>query len=134
MVLRGSVCGCGSPLTPGAVIDRTAPPTGRCWAVEQERVFIQVVRQVLLRRRVVLVPVSSFDLAWLILVRTGDSVDGGERLVEVVGEWVGGGDGVVAGLDFDGAVAAGGVDETFDAPAGEVFDPAGDFVRSFAGS
>jgi hypothetical protein len=41
---------------------------------------------------------------WLKLVRTfGDRGDG---CAEVVGEWLGGGDGVVAGLDFDGAVRA----------------------------
>jgi hypothetical protein len=32
---------------------------------------------------------------------------------------------VFAGLDLDGAVAAGGGDEAFDAPGGDVLDPAG---------
>jgi hypothetical protein len=63
---------------------------------------------------------------WLKLVRTfGDRGDGG---AEVVGEWVGGGDGVVAGLDFDGAVAAGGADESSDRPASAVFDPAAGYL------
>jgi hypothetical protein len=39
---------------------------------------------------------------------------------------VGGGDGVLAGLDLDGAVAAGGLDELADGPAGLVLDPAAD--------
>jgi hypothetical protein len=38
-------------------------------------------------------------------------VDAVEGAAEVAGQGVGGGDGVVAGLDFDGAVAAGGADE-----------------------
>ena len=42
------------------------------------------------------------------------------------GQGVGGGDDVVAGLDLDGAVAAGGVDELADRPAGLVLDPAAD--------
>src|SRR6266516_2840129 len=46
------------------------------------------------------------------------AVDGVEGLAEVVGEGVGGGDDVVAGLDLDGAVAAGGLDELADGPAG----------------
>ena len=49
-----------------------------------------------------------------------------EGLAEVVGEGVGGGDGVLAGLDLDGAVAAGGPDELPDGPAGLVLDPAAD--------
>jgi len=45
-------------------------------------------------------------------VRTWAGVaDLGQGLLEVVGEGVGGGDGVRAGLDGDGAVAAGGADE-----------------------
>jgi hypothetical protein len=42
------------------------------------------------------------------------SADGFEGLVEIVREGVGGGDDVVAGLDFDGAVAAGCLDEFAD--------------------
>jgi hypothetical protein len=38
-------------------------------------------------------------------------VDGVEGLAEIVGERVGGGDGLPTGLDLDGAVAAGGADE-----------------------
>jgi hypothetical protein len=49
-----------------------------------------------------------------------------EGLAEVVGEGGGGGDGVRAGLNFDGAVAAGGLDEFADGPAGLVLDPAAD--------
>src|SRR6266536_515427 len=52
-----------------------------------------------------------------------DPVEGG---VEVFGQEVGCGDGVVAGLDFDGAVAAGGADELADAPAGAALNPAAD--------
>jgi len=38
-------------------------------------------------------------------------VDGAEGLAEVVGDRVGGGDGLPSGLDLNGAVAAGGLDE-----------------------
>jgi hypothetical protein len=57
-------------------------------------------------------------LSWARLVRksvgAGDCFEG---LAEVGGQWVGDGDGVVAGLDLDGAVAAGGADELADGPA-----------------
>lgn len=56
------------------------------------------------------------------LVRAVDGVEGG---LEVVGHGVGGGDGVFAGLDVDGAVAARGGDEALDGPAGGVLDPSG---------
>jgi hypothetical protein len=60
-------------------------------------------------------------------VRTWAGVaDLGQGLLEVVGEGVGGGDGVRAGLDGDGAVAAGGADEFPDAPAGGGLDPVAD--------
>jgi hypothetical protein len=49
-----------------------------------------------------------------------------EGCPEVVGQGVGGGDGVRPGLDLDGAVAAGGLDELADGPAGLVLDPAAD--------
>ena len=50
--------------------------------------------------------------SWLKLVRTSTAGgDGFEGLAEVVGEGVGGGDGLSSGLDLDGAVAAGGLDE-----------------------
>ena len=50
--------------------------------------------------------------SWLKLVHTLAAADYGfEGLAEVVGEGVGGGDDVLAGLDLDGAVAAGGFDE-----------------------
>jgi hypothetical protein len=49
-----------------------------------------------------------------------------EGYSEVGGQGVGGGDGVRAGLDLDGAVDAGGLDEFADGPAGLVLDPAAD--------
>jgi hypothetical protein len=52
-------------------------------------------------------------------------VDGVEGLAEVVRDGVGGGD-VVAGLDLDSAVAAGGAKELADGPAGLALDPARD--------
>jgi hypothetical protein len=60
------------------------------------------------------------------LVRTRVAVDAVEGLTEVGGQGVGGGDGVVAGLDFDRAVAAGGADGLADRPARLVLDPAAD--------
>ena len=55
-------------------------------------------------------PVSA--PSWAILVRkSAIGVDGVEGLTEIVGERVGGGDGLPTGLDLDGAVAAGGADE-----------------------
>ena len=57
-------------------------------------------------------PCRSIDLSWAILVRkSAIGVDGVEGLAEIVGERVGGGDGLPTGLDLDGAVAAGGADE-----------------------
>jgi hypothetical protein len=53
-------------------------------------------------------------------------VDGAEGLAEVVGDWIGGGQDVLAGLDLDLAVAAGGLDELPDRPAGLRLDPAAD--------
>jgi hypothetical protein len=48
-------------------------------------------------------------------VRTAPGVvDLGEGCVEVVREGVGGDDGVAAGLDLNGSVAAGGLDEFAD--------------------
>ena len=44
--------------------------------------------------------------------------DGFEGLPEVVGQGIGGGDGLPSGLDLDGAVAAGCLDEFPDRPAG----------------
>ena len=64
-------------------------------------------------------------LTWAILVRTfgaGALVSAWRMLV---GEGVGGGEGVVAGLDGDAAVAAQGLDELLDRPAGLAFEPAG---------
>jgi hypothetical protein len=46
------------------------------------------------------------------LVRSGIVVDAAEGLVYVSGQWVGGGDDVVSGLDLDGAVGAGSADES----------------------
>jgi hypothetical protein len=48
------------------------------------------------------------------LVRRLAGIDGVDGLARVVGEGAGGGDGVRAGLDLDGAVAAGGLDELAD--------------------
>jgi hypothetical protein len=45
------------------------------------------------------------------LVCTCTPVDVVEGVAQVGGQWIGGGDGVGSGLDFDGAVAAGGADE-----------------------
>jgi hypothetical protein len=62
--------------------------------------------------------------SWLNLVRRlAGLVDRFEGLAQVAGEGVGGGDGVRPGLDLDGAVAAGGLDEFADGPAGLVLDP-----------
>ena len=46
--------------------------------------------------------------------KSAGAFDRFEGLAEVVGDSVGGGDGVRAGLDLDGAVAAGGTDELAD--------------------
>src|SRR5262250_800223 len=68
-----------------------------------------------------------YDLSWLKLVRkSAGVVDGVEGLAEVVRGGVGGGDGLLAGLDLDLAVAAGGLDELPDRPAGSRLDPAAD--------
>jgi hypothetical protein len=48
------------------------------------------------------------------LARRLAGVDGVDGLAQVVGEGAGGNDGVRAGLDLDGAVAAGGLDELAD--------------------
>ena len=53
-------------------------------------------------------------------------MDAVEDVAEVIGQGVGCGDGVVAGLDLDGAVAAGGADELPDRPARPGFDSAAD--------
>ena len=52
-----------------------------------------------------------------------------EGCPEVGWQGIGGGDGVRPGLDLDGAVAAGGLDESADGPAGLVLDPAADRQR-----
>ena len=64
---------------------------------------------------------------WAKLVRT--LVDRGERLADVVGQGVFGGQGVAAGVDLDGAVAAEGADEFLDRPAGPGLDAVGDRQR-----
>jgi hypothetical protein len=46
----------------------------------------------------------ALDPTWAKLVRT--LVDGGQRLANLVGQGVFGGEGVAAGVDLDGAVAA----------------------------
>ena len=55
-----------------------------------------------------------------------------EGYSEVGGQGVGGGDGVLADLDLDCAVAAGCLDDLADGPAGLVLDPAADRQRSGA--
>jgi hypothetical protein len=54
------------------------------------------------------------------------AVDLGQRVAEVVGQWVGGGEGLASGFDLHGAVAAGGADEFLDAPVGLVLDVVAD--------
>ena len=54
------------------------------------------------------------NLTSLKLVRTQIVVDAVEGVAEVVVEGVGGGDDVGSGLDFDGLVAAGGLNELAD--------------------
>jgi hypothetical protein len=55
---------------------------------------------------------------------SGAGVDGFDGLAQVVGQRVGGGDDVVAGMDLDGAVSAGGLDELADRSARPMLDPA----------
>ena len=45
---------------------------------------------------------------------------------DVVGQRVGGGDDLIAGLDFDGVVAAQAGDQFLDRPGGAPLEPAGD--------
>src|SRR3954470_9229229 len=61
-------------------------------------------------------------LSWANLVRPGIAVNGGQGQIEVVREGVGGGDGVGAGLNFDGAVAAGRLGALFFWPSWSGFD------------
>jgi hypothetical protein len=63
-------------------------------------------------------------LTFIKLVRT--SVDFGKGFSEVVGCAFGGGEGLAAGLDGDGAVAAGGAGKFLDAPAGLGLDSMAD--------
>src|SRR5690349_12771926 len=56
------------------------------------------------------------------LVRTNQAGDVRERVSEVVGDGVGGGDELLACADLNGAVAAGGAHEAADRPAGAVLD------------
>ena len=53
-------------------------------------------------------------------------VDRGERLADVVGRGVFGGQGVASGVDLDGSVAAEGADEFLDRPSSPGFDAVGD--------
>jgi len=60
-------------------------------------------------------------------VRRGSGAGNGlEGLPEVAGEGIGGGDGLPSGLDLNGAVSAGCLDELPDRPAGLRLDPAAD--------
>src|SRR6476659_7374506 len=63
------------------------------------------------------------------LVRTFRLGDQVERLAEIGREWVLGGEDLQAGADLDGAVAAGGVYEPADRPAGALLDQAADRER-----
>jgi hypothetical protein len=56
-------------------------------------------------------------------------IDRFDGLAEVAGEGISGDNSVWAGLDLDGAVAAGGLDELADGPAGLVLDPPADRER-----
>jgi hypothetical protein len=57
---------------------------------------------------------GSSSLSWARSVRTCSAVNVVDGLAEVVGERLGRGDGVRAGLDLDGAAAAGGLHELAD--------------------
>ncbi len=57
---------------------------------------------------------KGYDLTCDNLVRACRVVDRIDGLAQVVGDGVGGGDGVRSGLDLDGAVAAGCLDESAD--------------------
>lgn len=59
-------------------------------------------------------------------MRSRLAVDGVKGFTHAIGECVGGGDDVRVGLDLDGPVAAGGLDELADRPAGLALDPAAD--------
>jgi hypothetical protein len=80
--------------------------------------------------RIILDVFTGIAPGWLKLVHTvrTDSDQGG---AEVVGSGVGGGEGLVACLDFHGAVAAGGADEFLDAPTA-FFTPGRHGTRSSA--
>jgi hypothetical protein len=67
--------------------------------------------------------------SWLKLVRTSAAGYGFQGVAEVVGQGVSGGDGLPSGLDLDGAVAVGGLDEFPDRPACLCFDPPADGQR-----
>jgi hypothetical protein len=73
--------------------------------------FLPVASEIVCRRFTRAAP------SWAKLVHTG-AADLGQRVAEVVGLWVGGGEGLASGFDLHGAVAAGGADEFLDAPAG----------------
>lgn len=68
--------------------------------------------------------VGATDLSWLKLVPRWPA-DLVERCADVFGYGLFCGEGVVAGVDLDGAVAAEGLDESADGPAGEVLDALG---------
>jgi hypothetical protein len=69
----------------------------------------------------------GYHLSWAILVRKSVVAVGGvEGLAEVVGEGAVSGDGLPSGLDLDGAVSAGCLDEFSDRPACRCLDPAAD--------
>ena len=98
-----------TPLTPAAAAQLVNCP--QCWKVPGGPCRpwgSHLARYQRANRRGLL----SYDPSWLRLVRTSAAAGNGfEGLSEVVGEGVGGGDGLSSGLDLDGAVAAGGLDE-----------------------
>jgi len=72
---------------------------------------------------------APYHLTWLTLAQLAGLVDRFECGSEIVGERVGGGDELWAGLDLDRTVAAGRLDELPDRPSGCRLDPAGDGER-----
>jgi hypothetical protein len=111
-----ALIGQGRPDDAELVLGSLTPGEG----TDQERVQVAVTR--------------AFNLYWALdlpltcdnLVRSCSAVDLVEGCAEVGGQGVGGGDGVLPGLDLDGAIAAGSLDELADGPAGLVLDPAAD--------
>ena len=117
-----AVQNCAAVASAGAAADdrrsEEASDLARSEGLEPQTFLIRRSRQVVQARLLAAVTSSS--------VRTGLAVDLVEGLAEVGGDGVGCGEGVRPGLDLDGAVAAGGLDELAGRPAGLVLDPAAD--------